>query len=542
MSRLWLAGSALAAGCLPSLPFPGAETADEPGSSGDASGSTGAPALPTTSGPTGSTGEPSTTDASSTTPVETSGTTTGAPLEPPMILKVTFTPNPVMAAGAVGVEVETAHADAVSMTGTDETIELTKDGPQQFVDAAAIAVVSAQANEERHCATFTPWRDGAQGAEKVACFTVQLPPGGTETYWEGAPDKGTGSIAALATTPDGHVVEFGTYYPNNVARCYLRRRDAGGAWSADDFVDSFVAETCTATDMVITDEGELYLLADVTSNGETRWWLGSMAGWKGATKKVGGGIAGATGRALARETAGERVAVCGTYPTLKTDVENAAVWLFQDGKPGLNQQFDYRPPNKDANSYREMVSDCVFAGDALVLVGEARGKHALEEIVRRRLFVLESGPKWPDGHFSVTGFQTGTESGAFAVALAQDGNYVTVGYTCGSPCDQAPELRRFAPGGAQIELHPLPPDLLIPRGLASSPAGYVVLATGTKPAPSLFVVQAWEPGADVPLWSYEHKGALSPEIATAVTIGTYGQVYAGGVSAAGYPAIAYIAP
>lgn len=333
----WVAGCVLAAGCLPSNFFPIEATASAPGSSGagsssESSGSTGEPGSPTTSGSTGSTG--STGEASTTDAVETSGTSTVEPLGPPVIIKVTFSPDPVLAAGAVEVVVETALADGVSMEGLSESpIELTEDRPQQWVDATAIAVVSAEANEQQHCATFTPWRDGEPGAERVECFTVQLPPGGTETYWEGAPDKGTGSIAALATLPDGHVVEFGTYYPNNVARCYVRRRDEGGAWGAADFVDSFVAETCTATDMVITDDGEIYLLADVINNGESRWWLGSMAGWKGATKKVGGGIAGATGRALAREKDGERVAVCGTYPTQNVDVEDAAVWLFQAGKP-----------------------------------------------------------------------------------------------------------------------------------------------------------------------------------------------------------------
>lgn len=208
----------------------------------------------------------------------------------------------------------------------------------------------------------------------------------------------------------------------------------------------------------------------------------------------------------------------------------------------MNAQFAYVPPNKDANSFRETVRDCVFAGDTLVLAGEAKGKHALEEVTRRRLFVLEYGPKWPDGHFSVVGPQTGVESGAFALAFAENGNYVTTGFTCGSPCVQTPELRVFAPGGAQLELHSLPSNLSIPLGLASSPAGYVVLAAGTKPDPSRFTVQAWKQGADVPLWSYEHKGAPSSEIGRAVTIGPYGQVYAGGSSAANYPAIAFIAP
>jgi hypothetical protein len=549
MRPRWLAGWALAAGCLPSNFFPIEGTAAEPGSSGESPGSTGAPVLPTTSGSTdstgstGSTGDATTTAEDGTTGAETTGTSTQEPLGPPAIIKVTFTPDPVTAAGAVGVVVETAHADGVTMAGLSDTpIGLVEDRPQKFVDETSIAIVSAEANEEQHCGTFTPWRDGAPGAAEVACFTVQLPPGGTETYWEGAPDKGTGSIAALATLPDGHVVEFGTYYLNNQARCYLRLRDEGGAWGADDFVDSFVAETCTATDMAVTDKGELYLLANVTTNGDTRWWLGLMAGWKGATKKVGGGIAGATGRALAREKDGERVAVCGTYPTQAPDITDAAVWFFQQGKPGLNRQFDHVPADEKVHSMRETPFDCAFVGSDLVLAGEARGKHPGEEVVRRRHFLLEYGSGWPDGHYSVAGPDKGIESGASALAIDGDGNSITAGYRCGDPCDEVPELRAFAPGGQQIGHTTLPSNLLTPLDLAYSPADYVVLTTGTAPDPSLFVVQAWRVGEKTAVWPYEHKGAPSSEVGTAVTIGPFGQVYAGGISAAGYPAIVFIAP
>lgn len=56
----------------------------------------------------------------------------------------------------------------------------------------------------------------------------------------------------------------------------------------------------------------------------------------------------------------------------------------------------------------------------------------------------------------------------------------------------------------------------------------------------VFWTQAWIPGANQPLWTAEHSDALALQIAVAVAVGIYGQVFAGGVGALGYPAIAYL--
>lgn len=538
----WLIAATLAAGCPPTTWAPSAATAEGPGSSGEGSSGEKNP----TTGEGSSTG--STTNAESSTgpaaTTGTAGTTTGEPLAPPEIVQVTFMPNPVKVVGAVRVEVETAHADAVSMAGvTESPIELVEERPHTFVDAMSIAVVSAEANTLPHCATFTPWRDGIAGAAEEHCFAVELDPGGTELFWDGATDDGTGSIAALAMLPDGHVVEFGTYYPNGQPRCYLRRRDPGGAWAAADFVTSFLAATCTATDLMVTSVGEIYLLANVTQNGTNGWWLGRMNGWNGATQKVGSGIVGSTGRALARDPNSDRVAVCGTYPTQNpNDVMDAALWFFQNGKSGPNVQFDYVPKLDKLHMFRETPNDCAFAGDNVLLAGEARGRHGDELEVHDRLFLLEYGPSVPTGKFTIAGLETGLDSGATALTIDEDGDYVTAGYACGEPCEKAPELRVFSADGAQISQAALPSNMLAPLDLAASPAGYVVLATGTLPDPSLFTVRAWEPATNSWIWTYEHKGAPTSEIALALAIGPYGQVYAGGISAGGYPAIAFVAP
>lgn len=199
----WQASYTLVAGCPAPSSFgfihtaPEA-TADGPSSTGDsplpttgATATTGGPIATTTTGaPTGrSSGAPETSGTSS----GGSRGSTGEPAGPPTIESVVFEPDPIEAAGPVTVTVKTTDADGVSMKGLgDAPIELAPQRPQVFGDDTSIAVVSSQANGAR-CATFTPWRAGM-----------------AEMFWEGTPVKGAGSVAALATLPDGQVVEFGT--------------------------------------------------------------------------------------------------------------------------------------------------------------------------------------------------------------------------------------------------------------------------------------------------------------------------------------------
>lgn len=142
-----------------------------------------------------------------------------------------------------------------------------------------------------------------------------------------------------------------------------------------------------------------------------------------------------------------------------------------------------------------------------------------------------------------TGTSETTETTETSGTTDAGGSTTTAGYACGAPCTKAAELRVFAPGGAQISQASLPANVLAPLDLAYHPAGFVVLASGRQQGnDTVFVVQARDVAANGLIWSYEHQGAPASEVATAVTIGRYGQVYAGGISAFGYPAIAYIAP
>lgn len=526
------------AGCPPpdetllsaSWPEPGTET------TGPAS-SSGAPTTagePTTSGTTtGSTGAPG--DTTTAAPGST-----GGPIEAPVIVGVEFLPNPLAAAGTASVRVTTENAEGVMLVDVEGEIPLTPDGlPGSFAAPEVVTAFSSQDNG-KVCWDVVAWREGVEVKMPDACLEVTLPDGGSEQFWEGAAAKGVGSIVALATLPNGHVVEFGTFYPQGEPRCYLRRRDQGGAWGPGDFDAAMIDGACSATDMVATPTGELYVLATRTYDVGKRWWLGKQTQWKAAPAQVAEGAAGQTGRALALAPADEQVAVCGTQPTYLDDIDDAAVWIFRPNQPGETGQFDYV---KDGvlHKFRETPYDCAFAGDTLVLAGDAFGFHAEIQAFARRLFLLEFDVKADTSLFTVASAAIGAQSGAQALAVDSKGRYVTAGYTCGVPCTpKKADLRVFAPGGMQITHSPLAAELGTPLDLAYSPAEYVVLAAGTS-EPSKFTVEAWVVGEGAPVWSYGHASA-SAEVATAVTIGMYGQVYAGGISAGGFPAIAYIAP
>ncbi len=81
-----------------------------------------------------------------------------------------------------------------------------------------------------------------------------------------------------------------------------------------------------------------------------------------------------------------------------------------------------------------------------------------------------------------------------------------------------------------------------PHDLAWSPAGYAVVASGgAKGDESTFWVRAFAPGSGTPLWTFSRKDNQLFHMAFAVAIGAFGEVYAGGLGANNYPAVAYIA-
>jgi hypothetical protein len=93
----------------------------------------------------------------------------------------------------------------------------------------------------------------------------------------------------------------------------------------------------------------------------------------------------------------------------------------------------------------------------------------------------------------------------------------------------------------QTSLGPFPTKSFAVQDLAWSPAGYAVVATGGGAGnEAAFTVRAFaKPGGA--LWTFTRKDLQVLHLALALAIGNYGEVYAGGLGANGYPAVAFIA-
>lgn len=505
---------------------------------------TSAPQLPTTGGDMGGfqtvTGnEPASTGAPEPA-TETVGTSTGEPQEPPAIVQFKLTPETIMVHGPIDVTVMAAHADGVHMVldnGDESELKLVKNG--EF--SGSFDVLTGFDNGE-HFAHLTPWRDAVVGAEVLAPYTITLPEPGSPLFWETSDELGPGEVVALGVLPDGQVVEFGTRFSQGQPRCYLRRRDKQGA--VNDTTSLLGDNDCTAVDLQVDDKGALFVLVHRTSGDGVRWWYGKISAWgKGATP-VKDGEKGESAVALALHPSGA-VAVCGFAPTIAADVD-AMVHVFApndaEGKP---LKFDYRaPPDYLAHWFEERPRDCVYTGDTLALVGEAYGRHLLELVKRERLFVLRVDPGTGDASWMVAPPGVRVQSGAQAVDVDEQGRVVVAGYTCDDVCAPEGELRMYDADDTliwQVSLGAFQSKTFAVKDVAWSPAGYAVVATGgLKGAEGAFTVQAFAQKQVPPLWAYTHKDIMALDLALALAIGRYGEVYAGGVGVNSYPAVAYI--
>lgn len=489
-----------------------------------------------------------TTDTPSTSggPAETGDATTGevatgAPILPPAIADVALDPEPLVAPGPIAVTVSTEFTSEVTMSIDGGPVTpLAAGGPDVFGGALVFQSYLSNGTHQGH---FVPHNDKGAGIAVDLPFSVNLPLGGGEIFWEAIDALGEGQVAGLAVLPDGDVVEFGTLTASS--QCYLRRRRATGTWSMKEDVKVLPGSPCVAVDVAATEDGALHLLANLTGQGALSWWLGRAQSFADEPTHVGFGAPQEAAYALAQ--ADDRVAVCGTRPTVK-DID-AVVWTFPFGKEGSTRAFDYVPPGAlDVHQFRETPRDCVFVGDRLVLAGAIYGKHDWAQLnvpKLDRLFVLEHEPVANAVTWTVEGDPKDwvTQSGARAITADPQGRYLVGGYTCGKPCTATvADLRRYAPGGALTWSIELAPQVGPARALAWHPGGYVVLvsAAALQPWSSAFFVQAWLPGQYPALWSYDKNVLSTLHEATAVVIGPFGQVYTGGRGGDGFPAVAFI--
>lgn len=477
-------------------------------------------------------------DDTSSGPSTAEGTTAAPPLPPPAILTVDLEPPVLVAPGAVALTVTAEYADEVrlQLDGAPE-IALAEGPPGVFTDH--LGFYGSLANGT-HTLEFTPWRLDATGAVEPREIVVDLPKAGGEDFWEAIDALGEGSADALIVLPNGDLVEFGTLTAG--PRCYLRRRAPTGAWTMAD-VQILSEKPCRAIDLSLDADGALYLLADRTGDGALSWWLGRTPQLGAPLENLRFGAPGEVATALAMNP--DSAAVCGTQPTKKIDVSDAAAWIYNLNAPGSALTFDYRPAQLK-HTFRETPYDCAFASETLVLIGESYGQQDLIDPNSpwlKRLFLLEYDTgsqitKWTiDGQPKDLTQSTGT-----SITIDDKGRYITGGYHCGLMCDPTAELRRFAPGGTQQWQLDLAPPLKAPHRLAWSPAGYVVLVSSVMKDQwtADYYVQAWKPGQYPALWSYEKNVAPPIHIALTVAIGAFGQIYTGGIGANNFPAVAFI--
>ncbi len=217
--------------------------------------------------------------------------------------------------------------------------------------------------------------------------------------------------------------------------------------------------------------------------------------------------------------------------------------LLRPNQPAEERLFDYRPTVK-LHTFVENVRDCDFAGDTLVLVGEANGQHGGDDKKRDRLMVIECDVATDTKTWTMAGPGPGVQSRALAVDVDDQGRYHIAGYTCLDTCEPEGEVRVYEPGGTlvgQVPLGPLGSDWFGPHDIAWSPAGYAVVALGEKQGQSyVFKVQAFVPGDLWPLWTFIPNDKQGLQIAFAVAVGPFGEVYAGGIGATNHAAFAVI--
>lgn len=478
---------------------------------------------------------------------ETSGTgggtesednTTGEPAAP-TIVTFDLTPNPIEFNGPIAVTVA-ADAEAVRMQlDNGDVIDLTPGEPGMF--HGEIAVLTGLINGVDHVALLTPRRGDVEGETVPAPYAVALPKPGSQGLWETGNLIGGGQVAAMAVLPNGQVVELGTLMIDGTSHCYLRRRTKGGAWSDNDVRLLAAEDPCEAIDLVVDDDGALFTLVNRQGQDGLRWWLAKIAAWDQDPINVGFGTKDETASALARH-ASRAVAVCGHGPTSWGD-DDAKVAIFRPDLSGETWTIDYPAEGLPAHWFSERTRDCVFNGDTLALVGEANGKHDNEKLDRDRLSILRFDIKSKTALWTVAPAGVKTQSGGQAVAAAAAGRLIIGGYTCDDACQPEGDLRIFEDGDFSwsLSLGTFPTKQFAVQDVVWSPAGYAIVATGgLKGNETAFTVRAYAPDNAEPLWSFIRKDSQVLHVALALALGAYGEVYAGGLGANGYPAVAFI--
>lgn len=470
--------------------------------------------------------------------------TTAAPAVP-SVVSVTFDPDPLEFAGSIQVDVLADHAQGVRMLRPNSPpVELAK-GPGGHFHGDLAQIHSGLSNGTYEV-TFIPWAGEVEGEPDTRWYTVALPEAGSLFLWATMPDHGLGEVKALRVTDSGYVVAFMTVYQNGTPRCALHRRDLEGKYTeADEIRIIFADKECRAIDLEI-DGDALYLLASMKGGDESWFWRVASATWGQQPTILRTGAKGEIAHALARSPSGN-TAICGTAPSpnMIDDTIDGCVWPLV----GPPVQLDYVAPDdpqKKDHKFDETLRDCAFVGDRLVTVGDVFGRHEEElwQPKRTRPLIVEmdgqAEPVWTVGGL---GPGNTTQGSISALAIDDEGRYITGLYTCGDTCDQQGEIRIYEPGGKLWWSITLGAKILPPQDVAWSPAGYIALASAEVAGQwsSKFVVQAYIPGQYDPVWTFAK--AEMPNLHLGNTLAVVpGAIIGAGFGGAGFPVLAFLRP
>jgi hypothetical protein len=468
------------------------------------------------------------TTSSGSTDDEPDGMTDEA-LAPPSIGPHAITPDYTTVNALLAVTA-TADAEGVRMQiDGGPPIELEQVAPGEFAGAIE-AFTALPPGDGQHTATLTPWRGVIEGEAVEAPYVIALPPPGFERHW--SVSGPSGYVAAVDVLPDGRPVEFGTVFENDEPRCYLKLRNLDGTpvESLTVLPDIY----CRATDLTIDREtGQLHVLVDRKGGNGVVWWVGQISAWGKASLNVGTGAVGDAALALARHP--DMLAVCGSRTNITNDGRDALAVLLRPGEQAEARLFDYQP-TMEAHKFAETARDCKFAGDTLVLVGEAYGLYSMvDEVKRDRMAVIEADVMTDDEpQWTIAGPGPNVQSRALALDVDDVDRFHIAMYTCDDDCVPDGEVRVYEPGGilvSQVQLGPLGSLWLGPHDIAWSPAGYAVVAFGELQGQDyVFKAQAVAPNKPAPLWTFTPKDQQGGQVGLAAAIGPYGEVYVGGVS------------
>ncbi len=472
---------------------------------------------------------------------------------PPIISKHELAPNPIQFAGPIEVKIWiNGDADGVRMALDGADVELTLDpDTQSFFRGEIPAYSGLLQNSDEYVARFTPWRDDdgdlVEGDALEVPYAIQLHDSGEEDLWALDKSGGSGHVTAIGVLPEGDVVALQTLVQGKMSACSLRRRDPEGNSGPDDLV-VVLPDRCRGLSLEVGDDGATYILIEADTNLGWMWAVARMAHFGAPLKWIADGEVGEVARDLAVSPSGGG-AVCGSTPTPEPgDLEDSVVHIVRPDFSRHAKAFDHKNGNLK-HTMDERANGCTFIDDdRVILVGEVFGKHDWDnfndQTKRNRRFDVIYDLEADAGDLRVAS-AGGLARQSFATDVAVDhdeGRIYIVGHVCGNDvCDQV-EAKMWTldsegdlASTTSLGLHSN--QALAPSRVRVSPvAGYIVVASGgLAGAEGAFLVRAYAPFKAEPLWSYHRHDADLVHLPNALAIGPYGQAYAGGFGANGFP-------